>query len=124
MSHAPHAAGLIMRLLLLSIPGQAGRIRSENFGVGYRFDERVFCQVFEILSCDHLCFFKRSEPPLNLKMLVSSNTFDNSTFFYEQLKFTWLVWVAIAVEFGGEIDAPSGDPITLYDTLNLTFRRP
>ena len=113
-----------MRLLLLSIPGQAGRIRSENFGVGYRFDERVFFQVFEILSCDHLCFFKGSEPPLNLKMLVSSNTFDNSTFFYEQLKFTWLVWVAIGVEVGGEIDAPSGDPITLYDTLNLAFRRP
>jgi hypothetical protein len=57
-------------------------------------------------------------------MLVSSNTFDNSTFFYEQLKFTWLVWVAIGVEVGGEIDAPSGDPITLYDTLNLAFRRP
>jgi hypothetical protein len=57
-------------------------------------------------------------------MLVSSNTFDNSTFFYEQLEFTWLVWVAIAVEVGGEIDAPSGDPITLYDTLNLAFPRP
>ncbi|MFZ1067438.1 MAG: hypothetical protein WAN42_18220 [Pseudolabrys sp.] len=61
---------------------------------------------------------------MNLKMLVSSNTFDNSTFFYEQLKFTWLVWVGIAVEVGGEIDAPSGDPISLYDTLNLAFPRP
>jgi hypothetical protein len=38
-------------------------------------------------------------------MLVSSNTFDNSTFLYKQLKFTWLVWVAIAVDVGGEIDA-------------------
>jgi hypothetical protein len=57
-------------------------------------------------------------------MLVSSNTFDNSTFFYEQLKFTWLVWVTIAVDIGGEIDAPSGDPITLYDTHSLTFPRP
>src|SRR5207244_13384194 len=88
------------------------RFRRENFGVGFRYDERVFCQVFEILSCDDLCFFKRSEPPLNLKMLVSSNTFDNSTVFYEQLKFTWLVWVAIAVKVGGEIDPPSGDLIT------------
>jgi hypothetical protein len=57
-------------------------------------------------------------------MFVSSNTFDNSTFFYEQLKFTWLVWVGIALEFGGEVDAPSWGPIPLYDTLNLTFPSP
>jgi hypothetical protein len=57
-------------------------------------------------------------------MLVSSNTFDNSTFFYEQLKFTWVVWVVIGVKVGGEIDPPSGDPITLYGTLKLTFPRP
>jgi hypothetical protein len=56
---------------------------------------------------------------LNLNIFVSTNAFDNSTFFYEQLKFTWLVWVVIAVEFGGEIDAPSWDPIPLYDTFNL-----
>ena len=55
---------------------------------------------------------------MNLKMFVSSNAFDNSTFFYEQLKFTWLVRVVIAVDFGGEIDAPSGDPIPLYDTFS------
>ena len=55
-----------------------------------------------MLSGDDLCFFQCGEP-----------------FFYEQLKFTWLVWVVIAVEFGGKIDAPSRDPIPLYDTLNL-----
>ena len=100
------------------------RFRRKNFGVEYISDERVFCQVFLILSCDDLYFFKSCEPPLNLKMLVSSDTFDNSTFFYEQLKFTWLVWVAIAVDVGGEIDAPSGDSITLYDAHSLTFPRP
>ena len=100
------------------------RLQRKTFGVEYISDERVFCQVFLILSCDDLYFIKSCEPPLNLKMLVSSNTFDNSTFFYEQLEFTWLVWVVIAVEFGGEIDAPSGDPITLYDTLSLAFPRP
>ena len=97
------------------------RFRRKNFGVVYRFDKRVFCQVFEILSCDDFCFFKRGEPPLNLKIFVSTNAFDNSTFFYEQLKFTWLVWVVIAVEFGGKIDTSSWDPIPLYDTLNLTL---
>ena len=58
-------------------------------------------------------------------IFVSTNAFDNSTFFYEQLKFTWLVWVVIVVEFGGEIDAPSWYPISLYDThLNLSFPAP
>jgi hypothetical protein len=46
-------------------------------------------------------------------MFVSSNAFDNSTFFYEQLKFTWLVRIGIAVEFGGEVDAPSWNPVPL-----------
>jgi hypothetical protein len=72
-----------------------------------------------VLSRDGFCFFQRGEPPLNLKMFVSSNAFNDSTFFYEQLKFTWLVRIGIAVEFGGEVDAPSRDPITLYDTFNI-----
>src|SRR5262249_9182790 len=42
-----------------------------------------------------------------------------STFFYEQLKFTWLVRIGVAVEFGGEVDAPSWDPITLYDAFSM-----
>jgi hypothetical protein len=29
-----------------------------------------------------------------------------------------LVWVVAVGEFGGEIDAPSGDPIPLYDTFS------
>src|SRR5262245_21814414 len=96
--------------------------RRDNVRVVYRFEEPVFFQVFEVLRGDDLCFFQCGEPPLNLKIFVSTDAFDNSTFFYEQLKFTWLVWVVIAVEFGSEIDAPSWYPIPLYDAhLNLTF---
>src|SRR5262249_15503968 len=46
-----------------------------------------------------------------------SNAFDNSSFFYEQPKFTWLVRVVIAVKFRSEIDAASRYPIPLYDAL-------
>jgi hypothetical protein len=88
--------------------------RRQDFGVAYRFDERVFFQVFEIMGCDDFCFFQCREPPLNLKIFVSTNTFDNSTFFYEQLKFTWLVWIVIIFEVGGEIYAPSRYPVPLY----------
>ena len=63
-----------------------------------------------VLSYNGFCFFKRGGPPLNLKIFISSNAFDNSSFFYEQPKFTWLAWVVIAIEFGGEIDAPSPGP--------------
>jgi hypothetical protein len=55
-------------------------------------------------------------------MFVSSNAFDNSTFFYKQLKFTWLGGVVIAIEFSGEIDAPSRDPIPLDDRLERVIR--
>jgi hypothetical protein len=54
---------------------------------------------------------------LNLKIFISSNALDNSSFFYEQPKFTWLVRVVIAVKAGGEIDAASRDPVPLYDAL-------
>jgi len=50
-------------------------------------------------------------------MLVSSNTFNNSTFLYEQLEFTWLVWVAITVDVGGEIDALSSTALALIIVL-------
>ena len=57
-------------------------------------------------------------------MFISSNaSFDNSTFFYEQLKFSWLVWVVIGIELGGKIDAPSRDPVPLYNTLRCIFPR-
>ena len=72
-----------------------------------------------ILSHDGFCLVQRRKPPLNLKIFVSSNAFDNSTFFDKKLEFTWLVGVVIAVEFGSEIDAPSRDPIPLYDTFDL-----
>ena len=70
-----------------------------------------------VLSYDGFCLSQRGEPPLNLKMFISSNAFDNSTFFYEQLKFIWLSGVVRAIEVGGEINASSRDPIPLYNTL-------
>jgi len=75
-----------------------------------------------VVSRDEFCFFKCRGPPLNFKIFISRNAFDDSTFFYQQLKFTWLPWVGIAFEFGGEINAPRWDPIPLYDTLKLTTR--
>ena len=67
--------------------------------VEYSFDERVIRQVFVVLSCDHLCFPQRSKPPLNLQIFISSDAFYNSTFFYEQLEFSWLI---IVRRFGGK----------------------
>ena len=59
------------------------RFRRKNIGVGYRSDERVFCQIFMVLRDNGFCFFQRGKPPLNLKIFVSSNAFDNSSFFYK-----------------------------------------
>ena len=72
-----------------------------------------------VVSRDEFSFFKCRRPPLNLKIFISSNAFDDSTFFYQQLKITWLVRIGIAFEFGGEVYSPSWDPIPLYDTLKL-----
>ena len=76
-----------------------------------------------VVSRDEFSLFKCRRPPLNLKIFISGDAFDDSTFFYQQLKFTWLVRIGIAFEFGGEVDAPSGDPIPLYDTLELIARQ-
>src|SRR5215467_10765244 len=70
-----------------------------------------------ILSDNSFCFFQRGSPPLNLKIFISSDAFDNSSFFDEQPKFTWLVCVVIAAKICSEIDAASRYPISLYDTL-------
>src|SRR5262245_6351115 len=70
-----------------------------------------------ILSHNCFCFFHRRSTPLNLKIFISSDAFDNSSFFDEQPKFTWLVCVAIAVKVRSEIDAASRYPISLHDTL-------
>jgi ABC-type uncharacterized transport system permease subunit len=74
-----------------------------------------------VLSHDGFCFFQCGGPPLNLKIFISSNAFDNSSFFYEQPEFTWLVRVVIAVKTGGEINAASRYPIPLYDALIRAF---
>ncbi len=67
-----------------------------------------------VVGRDEFCFFKCRGPPLDLKIFISGDAFDDSMFFCKQPKFTWLVRSGIAVEFGGEVDAPSRDPIRLY----------
>src|SRR5215471_14205417 len=98
------------------------RFRWKNVGLEWRFYERIFCKVFVVVGRDEFCFFKCRGPPLNLKIFISGDAFDDSTFFYEQSKFTWLVRIGIAL-FGGEVDAPGRDPIPLYDTLELSARK-
>src|SRR5262245_6748588 len=70
-----------------------------------------------ILSYDGFCFFQRGCPPLNFKIFISSNAFDNSSFFNQQPKFARLVCVVIAAQICSEIDTASRYPIPLYDTL-------
>ena len=43
-------------------------------------------------------------------MFISGDTFYNSTFFYEQLEFTWLS-VFVAIKLRGEIDAKLNETI-------------
>jgi hypothetical protein len=82
-----------------------------------------------ILSHNGFCLFQCGGPPLNLKIFISSNAFDNSSFFYEQPKFTWLVRVVIAIKVRSEIDAASRDPVAVGGTckqramLNIRGRR-
>ena len=76
-----------------------------------------------ILSYDRFCFFQRGEPPLNFEMFVSSNAFDNSPLLLRvTLKFTWFGWVVIAIEVGGEIDAPSRDPSRFTTPLTSVLK--
>jgi hypothetical protein len=70
-----------------------------------------------ILSHNGFCFFQCGGPPLNLKIFISSNAFDNSSLFHEQPKFTWLVRVVITAEVRSEINATSRHLIPLYDAL-------
>ena len=55
---------------------------------------------------------------LNLKILISGDTFDDPPFFYQQLKFTWLFGIGIAFELGGMSMRPVGT-IPFYDTFKL-----
>ena len=73
-----------------------------------------------VLSYDGLCFTQRSKPPLDLKVLISSNAFYNSPFFHEQSEFTRPVFVLIANRFiqsRREIDTTGREPIVFYNTL-------
>jgi hypothetical protein len=59
---------------------------------------------------------------LDLQIFISSDAFNNSAFFHEQLEFTWLISVCgVAVKAGREIDAPGSDPILLYHALVRYF---
>src|SRR5262249_40564668 len=71
------------------------RFRWKNVGLEWRFYERIFCKVFVVVGRDEFCFFKCRGPPLNLKIFISGDAFDDSTFFYEQSKFTG--WSASAL---------------------------
>src|SRR5207249_2221124 len=94
--------------------------------IGYSFDKRVVRQVFVVLSYNGFCFPQRSKPPLNLQIFISSNAFYNSTLFYEQLEFSWLIHVSgVGFNFcnlGCEIDASGSDPILFYDALVRSMR--
>jgi hypothetical protein len=65
-----------------------------------------------ILSYDGLCLAQCSKPPLDLKVLISSNAFYNSAFFYEQLEFARFVFVLIVNVFQSsrEVDSPRRFP--------------
>src|SRR5262249_41610542 len=60
---------------------------------GYRFDERVLLEVLVVLSYNGFCFPQRSKPPLYLQIFISREALYNSTLFYEQLEFGWLIVV-------------------------------
>jgi hypothetical protein len=79
-----------------------------------------------ILSYNGFCFPQRSKPPLNLQIFISSNAFYDSTLFYEQLEFSWFIYVSrVAFNFcnlGCEIDASGSDPISFYDALVRSMR--
>ena len=68
-----------------------------------------------VLRDDGLRFLQRRQP-VDLQIFIAGDAFDNSAFFDEQLELAGLLGVAIAIQIGGEIDAPSGDPIPFNDT--------
>ena len=78
-----------------------------------------------VLRDDGLRFLQRRQPPLDLQIFIAGDAFDDSAFFDEQLEFAGLIGIAIAIQIGGEIDAPSGDPIPFYtkSTSSHTRRR-
>src|SRR5215469_12513192 len=75
-----------------------------------------------VLRYDGFRFPQRGKPPLNLKILISRNAFDNSALFHEQLEFARLIGVLRpSVQLRCEIDASSRDPISLYHPLIRRF---
>ena len=63
-----------------------------------------------VLCDDGLRFLQCRQPPLDLQIFIAGDAFDDSAFFDEQLEFAGLIGVAIAIQIGGEIDAPSWVP--------------
>lgn len=76
----------------------------------------MFRQVFVVVGYDGFCFPQRCKPPLNFEIFIPSDAFYNSAFFDQQFEFAWLC-VIIVTGLRCEVDAPSRDPIPLYDTL-------
>jgi hypothetical protein len=101
-----------------SISWKLAAVRRGAIGLGYSFDERVFRQVFVVLSYDCFGLLERRKPPLYFQIFVSSDAFDNSALFYKQFEFIWLIGVCgVAVKAGCKIDAPGSDPIALHHAL-------
>jgi hypothetical protein len=70
-----------------------------------------------VLRDDGLRLLQRRQPPLDLQIFIAGDAFDDPAFFDEQLEFAGLI--GIAIQIGGEIDAPSWYPIPFYDTFSL-----
>ena len=59
-----------------------------------------------VLRDDSLRLLQRRRPPSDLQIFIAGDAFDDSAFFDEQLEFAGLI--GIAIQIGGEIDAPRG----------------
>ena len=66
-----------------------------------------------VLRYDSLSFTQRSKPPLDLKIFISSNAFNNPAFFYKQLELTRFVFALITniLKSRGEVDTTGGKPL-------------
>ena len=96
----------------------------KNFGVGYRSNERVFCQIFMVLRDNGFCFLQRREPPLNLQIFIAGDAFDNSAFFDEQLKFTGLLGSSLPFSLVAKSMRPVGTQSRFTTPLTHGFSHP
>ena len=70
-----------------------------------------------ILRDDSFRLLQRRQPPLDLEIFVAGDAFDDPSFFDQQLEFTRLIGITIAVQIGCEVDTAGRNPIAFNDTL-------